>query len=214
MSGWHVWTDGSCHHGYSQVPAGTRGWGGWCAIVEHGSDGAVFKGRVPETTNVRMEILAATMGLKQIPDGERVLLHTDSTVLLAVRDWVAGGRSGSVKDRRFWNGLSAQLERVDVVIELLGRGQRDPIHKRAHSIAGAEARGGLRNLPANATPLEDGHHKIRKGMRRVRSKNALERYEALGFFDTSGRLLHARDCRVGACVSSCPIWLQYGPSLR
>lgn len=200
---WHVWTDGSCQHGYAQVEKGLRGWGGWCAIVEHGSDGAVLRGRVAKTTNVRMELHAVTEGLRAVPDGASVLVHTDSTVIVTVRDWVdrqhrnSGNRSRS--DHRYWDALADQLERVDARVHLLGRGVRDPIHKRAHTIAGAEARGGLRNLPVNATPLEEDHHRIRKGMRRVA---------------TSERMLHARECEVGRCVRSCPIWLQYGPALR
>jgi hypothetical protein len=122
-----------------------------------------------------------------------------------------GNACGSNRDRKYWDALAAQLRRLNmnVGIDLLGRGVRDPVHKRAHSIAGAEARGGLRNLPVNATPLEHDHHRIRKGMRRVQSRQA-----ALGFFDTGHRHVHARDCKVGACVRSCPVWLQFGPARR
>jgi hypothetical protein len=48
--------------------------------------------------------------------------------------------------------VGAELGRLAPAIHLLGRGPRDPIHKRAHVIAGAEARAGLRGLPPNAVP--------------------------------------------------------------
>lgn len=208
---WHVWTDGSCAYGVAQAARGVLGWGGWCAIVWHSSDGEAHHGRVPDTTNVRMELLAATRGLRAVPDGERAVLHVDCTVVLSVQHWIDGQRRNpqtcSRRDGRYWRELADELERVRPEIDLLGKGTRDPLHKRAHVMAGAEARGGLRGLPADARPLDDGH-RIRKGMQRARSKSA--RAAQLGFFDVERRpplprLVHARDCVVGACVSSCPI---------
>lgn len=188
---WRIWTDGSCKHGLPNVPKGLRGWGGWAAIVEHGSDGCVVRGRVAETTNVRMEILAAIEGLRVVPDGERALLHTDCTTLLTIRDWRESGRLDMYtgRDSRLCRELAAELDRVQVEMVLLVRGHRDLIHRRAHALAGAEATGGLRNLPKNAVPLpwtpREGQHRLRKHLR--------ERTVAV----------HMPGCLPGLCVSSC-----------
>ena len=204
---WHIWTDGSCMHGYANVPKGLLGWGGWAAIVEHGSEGVVLRGRVPDTTNVRMELRAAIEGVRAVPAGATAVLHTDSMTVVDVhwrwRRNIIGGYRG--KDARLWLELDAEFARVPTRIVIVGKGARDPIHRRAHGYAGLEARGGLRNLPVNATPIEtstvardtkarqqlmDDGHRTRKGMRR--------------------RLVHARDCVPGRCVASCPVWLEHG----
>lgn len=170
---WHIWTDGSCQHGLPQVPRGTLGWGGWCAIVEHGSDGLVLRGREPDTTNVRMELRAAIEGLRVVPVGEDVVLHTDCTTILCARDASKrGGRSRNphkvLRDGELWKELGELIAWRTVHMHLIVKGERDKIHRRAHVIAGAEARGGLCNLPTNATPLDElgGGHRIRSGYRR------------------------------------------------
>lgn len=181
---WHIWTDGSCVHGLANVPKRTLGWGGWCAIVEHGADGNIYRGRVANTTNVRMELLAAIEGLRAVPGiRQPVVLHTDCTTLLIVRDWRDSGRVKSYtgRDAPLWKGLADQFDRLDVRIDLLTKGGYGPIHRRAHGIAGAEARGGLRDLPPNAVPLEDGHH-LRTHLRRQTAKQAVEDLRARGLF--------------------------------
>lgn len=198
MTTWHVWTDGSCH------PAETgRGWGGWAAVVEHGSDGYVLRGRVPETTNVRMELVAAIEGLASIPLGERVVLHTDATTILSVEHRRRhGGIGGKGKDVDLWRDLAVQLDRLYVRVELLGRGVRDPIHKRAHSIAGAEAKGGVRGLPNNATP-DDQRERRREKRRKKRARATALR--------PRGGLRHHGNCEPGRCVVACAIWRDEHP---
>ena len=176
---WHIWTDGSCINpseaGRRATPKGGRGFGGWAAIIEHGSDGRVLRGRVDDTTNVRMELHAAIEGLRVVPDGAMVVLRTDCTTLLIVHErWrhdALAHRDGLRfgPDIKLWRRLGQELDRVDVDFRLVLKGDRDPIHNRCHTIAGAEARGGLRNLPANHAPLDElgGDDKIRKGYRRV-----------------------------------------------
>jgi hypothetical protein len=115
-----------------------------------------------------MEIRAAIEGLRVVPDGEQVVLHTDcTTVALAVARWREGHKPNG-KDAKIWRELERQLDRVPVTLRLILRGERDPVHRRCHTIAGAEARGGLRDLPANSVPLDElgGDHRIRQGFRR------------------------------------------------
>lgn len=172
---WHIWCDGSCQHGLANVPKKTPGWGGWCAIVEHGSNGLVLRGRQPLTTNVRMELRAAIEGLRVVPEGESVVINTDCTTLLCVRDAVAGSRKPLGKDRDLWRELAAEIALRTVRFHLIVKGERSDIHRRAHVIAGAEARGGLQDLPVNASPLDElgGAYRIRKGMRRQATRLTL-----------------------------------------
>jgi ribonuclease HI len=183
---WHIYTDGSCMHGIHNVPKATPGWGGWAAIVEHGSDGQVVRGRVPATTNVRMELRAAIEGIRVVPDGAHVVLHTDCTTISAVffawKEERVGVFTGS--DAKLWLELDAEFERLHPRVHLIVRGEVDPIHKRAHVIAGAEARGGLRNLPLNATPLEDPR-RIKREVRRHARR-------------------HLVGCEPGFCMIGCP----------
>jgi ribonuclease HI len=172
MTTWNVWSDGSCQHGVPQAPRGVGGWGGWCAIIEHGSDGQVVRGRVPNTTSVRMELRAAIEGLRVVPADGPAVLRTDCTTLLSVYDrWQRGDlRPPRGPDRRLWLELDAEFDRVgDVTVRMIERHASDPVHRRCDKIAGAEARGGLRNLPPNSVPLDElgGSHTIRKGMRRL-----------------------------------------------
>lgn len=212
---WHVWSDGSCQHGRTQVPKRTPGWGGWAAVIEHGThdDSCVVSGRVEGTTNVRMELHAATEGLRMVTDhAEPCILHTDCTTILNVEEWWSSRRLDyyTGPDAAWWRKLAAEFTRLDVRVDLLTKGRYGPIHRRAHAIAGAEARGGLRNLPVNATPLDDLHH-LRKGQRRESLADMLR-----GSLTTPPlqvpRLLHRSGCdpAVG-CVTGCPVWLRHGP---
>lgn len=199
---WHVWTDGSCHPEEGEG----RGWGGWAAIVEHGSDGHVLRGRVPDTTNVRMELVAMLEGLRAVPAGQPVTLHTDAnTILSVVHRRKHGGLGKHGKDIDLWRELADELGRVRVTVDLLGRGVRDPIHKRAHSIAGSEARGGVQGLPVNATPEDVRAHRREKRRRKRARRQALRPIRGLR---------HHLNCEPGLCVVLCPIWLTAHPEYR
>jgi ribonuclease HI len=223
---WHVWTDGSCLHGPTReeranAPRGLRGSGGYAAVVEHGSDSWVRRGHVTETTNVRMELLAAIEGLRSI-DGihQPVILHTDATTIISVRhayerditlgtiDFALWRPKGA--DADLWRTLAAQLERHDVTIDLLGRGSRPAQHKRAHAIAGAEAREliaaqGIPGAPV-IPPL------TKKARRRIRKKalDALAVRQLATPPPQVPRVLHHRDCVYDSCVSTCPVLLYRG----
>jgi ribonuclease HI len=220
---WHVWTDGSCLHGPTReerahAPRGQRGAGGWAAVVWHGDDGYVRRGHVEETTNVRMELHAAVEGLRSI-DGihQPVILHTDATTIVSVRHALErDGERGTVVlprwrparvDSDLWRLLAYQFERHDVTIDLLGRGERPAQHKRAHAIAGAEAR----ELIA-AQGVEVAPPLTKKARRRIRKKalDALAVAQLSTPPPTVPRLLHHRDCVYDSCVSSCPVARYHG----
>jgi cyclic pyranopterin phosphate synthase len=61
---------------------GNPGPGGWAAIIVDGSKRREIKGREENTTNNRMEILAAIKGLEQTPPDSQVTIHSDSQYLV------------------------------------------------------------------------------------------------------------------------------------
>ena len=69
-----IYVDGSCD--------GNPGPGGWAAIIVEGGKRREIKGREENTTNNRMEILAAIKGLEQTPQGSHVAIHSDSEYLV------------------------------------------------------------------------------------------------------------------------------------
>ncbi|HEY4347190.1 MAG TPA: ribonuclease HI [Gaiellaceae bacterium] len=79
-----LWTDGSC--------SGNPGPGGWAAILRFGAHERELTGSEPDTTNNRMELLAAIGGLEAIRERCEVALHTDSAYLINAFEqrWIAG----------------------------------------------------------------------------------------------------------------------------
>ncbi|MFA4836487.1 MAG: cyclic pyranopterin monophosphate synthase MoaC [Dehalococcoidia bacterium] len=69
-----IYTDGAC--------SGNPGPGGWAAIVVQDGRRAELKGSADQTTNNRMELLAAIEGLASIPDNSDVRVHSDSQYLV------------------------------------------------------------------------------------------------------------------------------------
>lgn len=102
---WTIWTDGAC--------LGNPGPGGWAALVR-GEREVLLKGGEAWTTNNRMELKAALMGLLATPEGARVEVRTDSRYLknAFTEGWLArwqehGWRTktGPVKNQDLWEEL-------------------------------------------------------------------------------------------------------------
>lgn len=91
-----IYTDGAC--------SGNPGPGGYAAVVQQGVDVQEFSGREEPTTNQRMELQAAILGLEHAPEGSKVILHSDSAYLIrAFRDhwldnWQRNGWQNSKKE--------------------------------------------------------------------------------------------------------------------
>ncbi len=70
-----IYTDGSC--------LGNPGPGGWGALVFGESEEPQrLSGHEAQTTNNRMELMAAIQGLEAVPAGSKVVLHSDSSYLV------------------------------------------------------------------------------------------------------------------------------------
>ena len=104
-----AFTDGGCR--------GNPGPGGWGVILRFGDHERELNGSEPETTNNRMELLAAISALQALSEPCRVVLTTDSTyvkdgITKWIKNWKANGwRTAAkkpVKNQDLWQMLDAQ----------------------------------------------------------------------------------------------------------
>ncbi len=110
-----IFTDGACK--------GNPGPGGWGAILISGGHRKDIWGGEPETTNNRMELMAAIQALEALKKPCAVELHSDSTyVLKGITEWMAGwkargwktGDKKPVKNEDLWKRLDQARLRHDV----------------------------------------------------------------------------------------------------
>ncbi len=102
-----IYTDGAC--------SGNPGAGGWGAILMFGGKKKEISGFEAETTNNRMELMAAINSLKLLKESCAVTLYSDSAYLCNafnngwVNNWQKNGFIGSnkqpVKNKDLWDEL-------------------------------------------------------------------------------------------------------------
>ena len=101
-----IYTDGACR--------GNPGPGGWAALLNSGSNEKVLSGAEPETTNNRMELMAAIAALEALKRSCQVQLTTDSEyVRQGVTRWINGWKRNGwrtsqkkpVKNKDLWERL-------------------------------------------------------------------------------------------------------------
>lgn len=71
---YEIYTDGSC--------LGNPGCGGWAAVIKTGGKTTELTGGVYNTTNNRMEIMAALKALESIKEPSKVVIYSDSAYLV------------------------------------------------------------------------------------------------------------------------------------
>ena len=109
-----VYTDGAC--------SGNPGSGGWGAIVI--SDSIIkFSGNEEKTTNNRMELKAAIIGLSKSNINSKVILYTDSKYVKdGITKWISNWKSNNwitsskkpVKNQDLWKQLDDLNDRYNV----------------------------------------------------------------------------------------------------
>jgi len=80
-----IYTDGAC--------SGNPGPGGWGALMQFGAKEKEINGGEEDTTNNRMELMAAIKALQAVKPGykDTIILWTDSTyVLKGITEWIHG----------------------------------------------------------------------------------------------------------------------------
>ena len=110
-----IHTDGAC--------IGNPGPGGWGALLRHGSTERELSGGEPDTTNNRMELMAAIAALEALSAPCDVVLHTDSQyVQKGISEWLPnwirrGWKTAAgdpVKNKDLWQRLSEASARHKV----------------------------------------------------------------------------------------------------
>ncbi len=139
-----IFTDGSC--------SGNPGPGGWGVILRwRGREKELFGGAA-ETTNNRMELMAAIRGLEALKSGSRAALYTDSQyVQKGITEWIDkwkrnGWRTAArkpVKNEDLWRRLDGALGGHHVDWHWIKGHAGHPENERADELArrGAEVAG-------------------------------------------------------------------------
>ena len=105
-----IYTDGAC--------SGNPGPGGWAAVLQYGDKTKELSGGEAQTTNNRMELLAAISALELLKEPCEVALYTDSQYLCNainkgwLKGWKAKGwkrKEGELKNPDLWQRLDALL---------------------------------------------------------------------------------------------------------
>jgi ribonuclease HI len=131
-----IFTDGACR--------GNPGPGGWAAILRWRGTEKELSGAEPMTTNNRMELMAAIMGLEALRRPSTVCLSTDSLYLKdGITRWIhAWKRNGwrtadkkPVKNSDLWQRLENALERHRVSFEWVRGHAGHPENTRADALA-------------------------------------------------------------------------------
>src|ERR1700675_2005688 len=146
MSEVEITTDGSC--------LGNPGPGGWACILRSGQHERVLQGGVADTTNNRMELIAAIEGLRALKRASHVTVLTDSEYVRRgitefLPRWKANGWRAStgkpVVNRDLWEELEEVAGYHEVTwIHVRGHSGQ-PNHERCDSLAVTAARSAKRD---------------------------------------------------------------------
>ncbi|WP_428512782.1 ribonuclease HI [Roseovarius sp.] len=138
-----AYTDGAC--------SGNPGPGGWGALLQAKDGDNIVKerelsGGEAETTNNRMELLAAITALETLSRPTRITIVTDSAyVKNGVTGWIHGWKRNGwktsnkkpVKNVDLWQRLDAAAQRHDVTWEWVKGHAGHPENERADELARA-----------------------------------------------------------------------------
>lgn len=132
----HAFTDGAC--------SGNPGPGGWGAVLRWGEHERELFGGESQTTNNRMELMAAISALESLTRPSTVVVTTDSTYVMKgittwIKDWKRRNwRTASkqpVKNVDLWQRLDAAVARHDVSWEWVKGHNGHPENERADELA-------------------------------------------------------------------------------
>jgi len=114
-----IYTDGAC--------SGNPGPGGWGAVIFDQENNQInISGSEKDTTNNRMELLAAIMALKEVQINSNITIFTDSLyVKNGITEWVIKWKSNGwkntskklVKNKDLWLKLDDLCEKNKVIWE-------------------------------------------------------------------------------------------------
>ncbi len=131
-----IFTDGAC--------SGNPGPGGWGVILRWRDNQRELYGGEPDTTNNRMELMAAIQALETLKRPVRASLHTDSTYVRdGITQWIHNWKNKGwktanrkpVKNVDLWQRLDAALARHDVEWRWIRGHTGHPENERADELA-------------------------------------------------------------------------------
>ncbi|QEX15511.1 ribonuclease H [Hypericibacter terrae] len=131
-----IFTDGAC--------SGNPGPGGWGAVLRYGETEKELSGGESATTNNRMELMAAIMGLESLRRPCAVTLSTDSTYVKdGITRWINGWKKNGwktadkkpVKNVDLWQRLEAAVAPHQIQWEWVRGHSGHPENERADQLA-------------------------------------------------------------------------------
>ena len=135
-----IHTDGSC--------LSNPGPGGWAAVLRWQDNERELTGSEPDTTNNRMELMAAIMGLNAMTRPMLVDLHTDSRyVMNGVQDWMPRWKANGwktaakkpVANQDLWQQLDEAVIRHQVRWHWVKGHAGNPLNERCDVLARSAA---------------------------------------------------------------------------
>jgi ribonuclease HI len=112
-----IYTDGAC--------SGNPGPGGWGAVIfDQENNQKNFSGSEKNTTNNRMELLAALMALKKVKTNSDITIYTDSIyVKNGITEWIVKWKKNGwktankrpVKNKDLWEKLNNLSEKNKII---------------------------------------------------------------------------------------------------
>ncbi len=131
-----IYTDGAC--------SGNPGPGGWGALLKFGDRQREMLGGEKETTNNKMELMAAIASLEALKRPCKVKLYTDSNyVKNGITTWIHGWKKNGwktaakkpVKNADLWKALLEAVNRHDVSWHWVKGHAGDPGNEKADELA-------------------------------------------------------------------------------
>lgn len=131
-----IHTDGACK--------GNPGPGGWGVLLDCAGRRKELKGGEAQTTNNRMELMAAIVALETLKQACAVTLHTDSTyVMKGLNEWLPGWKARGwktadkkpVKNQDLWERLERAAARHQMEWHWVKGHAGDPGNERADQLA-------------------------------------------------------------------------------
>jgi ribonuclease HI len=131
-----IYTDGAC--------SGNPGPGGWGVVLRWNGTEKELSGGERETTNNRMEMMAAIKALESLKRAVPVDLYTDSTYVRdGITKWLPGWKSNGwktaakkpVKNQDLWERLEAALRDHDIKWHWVKGHSGHPENERADELA-------------------------------------------------------------------------------
>ena len=135
-----IYTDGACK--------GNPGPGGWGALLRMGTHEKELSGGEPDTTNNRMEMMAAIKGLGALIEPCKVDLYSDSKYVLdGMQKWIHGWQRNGwmnaskkpVRNADLWHELIEAARPHQVNWHWVRGHNGHPENERVDALASAEA---------------------------------------------------------------------------